>query len=92
MIWFNCTHLQHQQAAISTQHTHSYTPRVCVSRHTWKPKASCLAVFLSVIVILDLTDCSNYLTHLQAEKIIDFHISFRNMMLVNYRNMNVFCM
>lgn len=30
----------------SAHSTHSYTPRVCVSRHTWKPKASRPTVFL----------------------------------------------
>lgn len=91
MIWFNCTHLQNQQAAISSQHALIHTKGVCFTTHLETKGKLADRVSNSVIAISDWTACSNY-TLFASRKVFGLHVSLRNTALVNYRNMNVFYM
>lgn len=89
MIWFNCLHLQHQQAAISSLHALIHTKGVCLMTHLETERKLPDCISNSVIVISDRTACSNYLLFASG-KIFGLHISLGNMELINYSAMNGF--
>lgn len=87
MIWFNCTHLQHQQAAISSQHALIHTNGVRFTTHlenegkpTNRPTVP-LQRFPTGLPAL-------IIRFFASGKIFRFHVSLRNMARINYRNMN----